>query len=215
SGGVCCLLAVLPSHRGGGIGTELLRRGEAYLRGRGARDVFAGPMAPLNPFTFGIYGGSRSPGFLESDAGIGPFLERRGYRVADTVLVLQRHLDRPFNVIDGRLPAPRQRFEGRQQPPPRPPRRRRGGARWPGEAGRGGGGGEACRGGERGAAGPAVGAVVWEMAPFSCRWNEHAVGFLEVEVDEPFRRQGLARLLMGNVMRCYHDQYFTLVEAQA
>src|SRR5262249_56582496 len=117
SGGVCCLLAVLPSHRGGGIGTELLRRGEAYLRGRGARDVFAGPMAPLNPFTFGIYGGSRSPGFLESDAGIGPFLERRGYRVADTVLVLQRHLDRPFNVIDGRFPALRKRFEVRQQPP--------------------------------------------------------------------------------------------------
>ena len=28
------------------------------------------------------------------------------------------------------------------------------------------------------------------------------------------RRQGLARLLLGNVLRCYHDQYFTLVETQ-
>src|SRR5262249_15630082 len=61
---------------------------------------------------------------------------------------------------------------------------------------------------------PAGRALVWEMDPFSARWNEHAVGILHVQVDEAFRRQGLARLLLGNVLRYYHDQYFTLVESQ-
>src|SRR5262249_15630081 len=92
------------------------RHSEAFLRTRGAREIFAGPMAPLNPFTFGIYGGSQSPGFLESDRTIGPFLQRRGYRIVETQLVLQRHLDRPFNVIDGRFPALRRRFEVKQLP---------------------------------------------------------------------------------------------------
>src|SRR5262245_7375239 len=98
SRGVICVLSVRPSHRGRRIGSELLRRSGDYLRQRGASEVFAGPMAPLNPFTFGVYGGSQSPGVLESDRTLGPFLERRGYRIADTQLVLQRHLDRPFNV---------------------------------------------------------------------------------------------------------------------
>src|SRR5262249_51194465 len=121
--GVLCLLGVLPSYRRRGIGTELLRRCEAYLRGGGARAVYPGPEAPHNPHTLGIHGGSQSPGFLDSDEAAGPFLTKRGYRVADAVMVLQRHLDRPFNVIDGRFPALRKRFEVRQQ-------LRRGAAGW-------------------------------------------------------------------------------------
>src|SRR5262249_1931893 len=41
--GVTCVLGVLPDYRRRGIGSELLRRGEAYLRGRGARELYAGP----------------------------------------------------------------------------------------------------------------------------------------------------------------------------
>ncbi len=208
SRGVICLLAVLPSHWRRGIGTELLRRSEEFLRKRGAREVFAGPMAPLNPFTFGIYGGSQSPGFLDSDRTLGPFLQRRGYRSVETQLVLQRHLDRPFNVIDGRFPALRRRFEVKQLP-------RRGTAGWYQECVRGPVEIEGFRLEEKASERAAGGALVWEMDPFSARWNEHAVGILYVQVEEAFRRQGLARLLLGNVLRYYHDQYFTLVECQA
>ena len=111
STGVLCVLGVLPSHRRQGIGRELLSHSEGYLRQRGAAQLFAGPMVPLNPFTFGIYGGSQSPGFLESSETLGPFLLHQGYEMEQTVLVMQRHLDRPFNVIDGRFPALRKRFE--------------------------------------------------------------------------------------------------------
>jgi ribosomal protein S18 acetylase RimI-like enzyme len=204
--GCLCLLGVLPSYRRRGIGTELLRRCEDYLRGRGAKVLLAGPMAPNNPFTFGIYGGSQSPGFLDSD-GAGPFFEHRGYRVAETALVMQRHLDRPFNVIDGRFPALRKRFEVRQL-------QRRGTGPWYVEGVRGPLEVEAFRIEERGTNAVAGRVLVWEMEPYSQRWNEHPVGLLHVRIEEPFRRQGVARLLLGNVLRFYHDQYFTLVEAQ-
>ena len=207
STGVVCVLGVLPDRRRQGLGSELLRRCEGYLRGRGARVLLAGPMAPRNPFTFGVYGGSQSPGFLASEPGTGLLLTRLGYRPAETMLVLQRHLDRPFNVIDGRFPALRKRFEVRPLP-------RHGTAGWYREAALGPIEVEGFRLEER-STGRAVGhAQVWEMDPYSQRWNEQAVGVLRCEVEEGHRRQGLARLLLGNVLRHYHDQYFTLVEAQ-
>src|SRR5205823_3212077 len=100
--GILCILGVLPSHRHKGVGTRLLNLAEDYLRRQGATTLLAGPMAPLNPYTFGVYGGANSPGFLESSESLGPFLLRHGYAVAETMLILQRHLDRPFNIIDGR-----------------------------------------------------------------------------------------------------------------
>ena len=74
-----CVVAVLPSYRRRGIGTALLRDSEAYLRLRGAQDILAGPMGPASPFTFAIYGGSQSPGFLDSDQPAQPFLLKNGY----------------------------------------------------------------------------------------------------------------------------------------
>src|SRR5207244_1623778 len=84
---------------------------ESYLRQRGATELTAGPLGSLNPFTLGLYGGSWSPGFLESDALAGPFLQHQGYRVRDTRAVLHCSLDDPLNVSDGRFPSFRQRFE--------------------------------------------------------------------------------------------------------
>ena len=101
--GVLCSLGVIPSHRKQGIGAELAVAAEDYLRRRGAMTLYAGPMAPLNPFTFGLYGGSQSAGFLDSDAAAGPFFERRGYQTQETKLVFQCPLDRPPVVADGRF----------------------------------------------------------------------------------------------------------------
>src|SRR5262249_29229869 len=70
--GVLSALGVLPEHRGQGVGGELLRRAEAYLAGRGAKAVVAGPLGWLNPFTFALYGGSQGPGVLDSDLLAGP-----------------------------------------------------------------------------------------------------------------------------------------------
>ncbi len=205
--GVLCLLGVHPEWRRKGIATQLLERAENYLRAQGATELYAGPMAPLNPYTFGLYGGSQSPGFLESDVGLGTFLERRGYVIVDTALVLQRPLDRPFQIVDARFPTLRRRFELKTVPS-------RGTTTWYQECVRGPIEVLEIRIEERNTGTYAGRALVWEMDTFSLRWNEHVIGLLHVDIREDLRRQGLGRLLLSQILRFYQDQYFTLVEAQ-
>jgi ribosomal protein S18 acetylase RimI-like enzyme len=205
--GVVCLLGVLPAFRRKGIGTALLQRCEAYLRGNGARELYAGPFTSLNPFAFGLYGGSDSAGFLESDPMAGPFFERHGYRAHDTALVLQRGLDKPFNVADGRFTAHRQRYEIHAGP-------RHNTSWW-----------EECVFGpveiheyclvDRGTGEAAAQLCLWEMETFAQCWREHPIGVVELEVAADKRRQGLGRFLLLQVLRHLQEQFFTVVEVQA
>lgn len=205
--GVVCLVAVRPSHRRRGIGSELLRRCEAYLTGRGANTLYAGPASPLNPFYLGLYGGSESPGVLASDADAAPFLARHGYAAGDTRLVLHRDLGAPFNVTDGRFLAIRRRYDLVAGP------RRERGSWW-----------QECTLGpiellevrlaEKGG-GPVVArASAWEMIGYSHRWRAPAVGVIDLHVREDLRRQGLARFLVSALLRHVQDQFFHVVEAQ-
>jgi GNAT superfamily N-acetyltransferase len=202
--GVVCTLGVLPGHRRRGVGAELLRRAEEYLRGRGARELYAGPLHPRNPFTFALYGGSQSAGFLDSDPLARPFFERHGYRPRPTRLVFHRPLEQPPTVADGRFPAYRQRYEILAVP-------RHGLSRWD----------EAVIGPvelheyrlQDKAGGRLVArATAWEMETFAPRWNEHAVGIVEADVVPELRRQGLAKFLLAQLLRHLHEQFFTLVE---
>jgi ribosomal protein S18 acetylase RimI-like enzyme len=204
--GVICVLGVLKAFRGQGIGSQLLSRGEEYLRAKGATTVFAGPQTPHNPFTFALYGGSQSPGFLDSTVDARPFLERRGYVAESTHRVLHFGLDRPPNVPDGRFVAYRQRYEIMLAP--------RHGTPWYTE----------------GVLGPIelhdyhlrdkvtgrniANAGVWEMDTFGQRWNEHAIGLTDFQVGPDLRRQGFGKFLLAMMLRHLHEQFFTIVEAQ-
>ncbi len=207
STGVVCAIGVKPSYRGRGIGTELLRRAEAYLASRGARTILAGPQAPWNPFYFSLYGGSNSPGFLESDPDAGPFLSRHGYTAGDVWQVLHRPLNQPLQVVDTRFVDYRRRFEVQISP------RTASGTWW-----------QEC------VLGPiepvefrlidktdgqvAARATVWEMEGFSWRWNQPSVGLLDVAVPPERRRQGLAKFLLVQMVRYLQDQFFGIVETQ-
>lgn len=70
----------------------LIREAEGHLRARGATVVYAGLVFPLNPFYWGIYGGSEGCGVL---AGHQPFhgvLIERGYQPAGTTVLLEADL---------------------------------------------------------------------------------------------------------------------------
>jgi GNAT superfamily N-acetyltransferase len=205
--GVLGTLGVIPSHRKQGIGGELAARAEEYLRRRGAKTLYAGPMAPLNPFTFGLYGGSQSPGFLDSDAAAGPFFERRGYLTQEVKLVFQCPLNKPPVVTDGRFAAHRQRYEITVGP-------RKETTWW-----------QECAFGplelhdyrltDKGTGKWAARASLWEMETYSPAWNEHAVGLAELEVTADARRKGLARFLLAQILRHVQEQFFTVAEIQA
>jgi ribosomal protein S18 acetylase RimI-like enzyme len=204
--GVVCLLGVLPSHRGQGIGSELLRRAEAYLRGRGSQDVFAGPMYPLNPYSFGLYGGSYSPGFLDSDAQARPFFEHKGYTIEGTALVFQRAMRQPLTLADGRFAAHRLRYEIHASPFQ--------GTTWWQECILGPIELHEYRLQDKLTGRTAARALMWEMETYTGRWGEHAIGISDIVVPAELRRQGLARFLLAQVLRYLQDQFFTVVEIQ-
>jgi GNAT superfamily N-acetyltransferase len=204
--GVLCTLGVVPAFRRQGVGTELLRRAEDYLRRRGARELLAGPMTPRNPFTFGIYGGSQSPGFLESDPAAGPFFQKHGYRPRDTVRVLQRTLEQAPGAADERFAALRQRCEvhAAALAP----------VSWWQECVLGPVEVVEFRLVDRPANRVVARTALWEMETYRPRWDDNAVGVASLEVDANLRRQGLAKYLMVQVLRHLREQYFSRVEVQ-
>lgn len=205
--GVICALGVAPSHRRQGIGAELLRRAEEYLKGRGAKELYAGPLAPRNPFTFGLYGGCNSPGFLASDVLARPFFEKHGYQVAETAGLFQRPLARAYLPPDPRFGAIRQQYDVIASPYH--------GAGWWRE----------CVFGpietveyrmQQKQQGPVVArCLLWDMETFHQSWGEACVGMLELSVQPGFRRQGLAKYLLSQILRHLRDQPFHLFEAIA
>ncbi|MCI0638739.1 MAG: GNAT family N-acetyltransferase [Gemmataceae bacterium] len=203
--GVICMLGMRPSVRGRGVGTEILRRCEDYLGRRGATTIYAGPHWPYNPFYLGLYGGCDSPGFLTSDSFAEQFLTKHGYKVVRRTLVLQRVLDQAVRIIDTRFAPHRQRFQVHIRPP------RAFDDYW-----------QEC---VLGFLEPVEVALVdrqkektaartwhWEMEGFSRRWNRPAVGILGFEVAPEWRRQGVGKFLLSNVLRQVQEQFFEIVE---
>ncbi|MFG0335927.1 MAG: GNAT family N-acetyltransferase [Maioricimonas sp. JB049] len=103
--GVICAVMVHPEYRRQGIGRELLGRAEQYLNQQGAVHVQAGQSPGLDPFYFGIYGGTRPSGFLLSDPLADPFLAACGYSPSDRFEVLQRDLANSRDPANFRLVA--------------------------------------------------------------------------------------------------------------
>jgi ribosomal protein S18 acetylase RimI-like enzyme len=205
TGGVICAIAVLPSHRRRRIGSELLLKAEQFLAERGTKVVQAGPARPRNPFYFGLYGGSDSPGFLLSDAAAGPFFESHGYRGVATNFVLQRWLDRPVVVPDPRFAAVRRKYEMIDLSLTAV------GSWW-----------QECVLGlieptefrlvEKLTGLPAARALAWSMDGYNDRWNAPAAGILDLQVRQDLRRQGLAKFLVMQLLRNLKERFIGIVE---
>jgi ribosomal protein S18 acetylase RimI-like enzyme len=204
--GVVCLLGVASSYRRQGIGSEMLRRAEAYLSGHGGNELLAGPMYPLNPYTFGVYGGSYSAGFLDTDPLARPFFEHNGYGVESSCLILQRSLQRASNVADGRFAAHRLRYEIHAGPFQ--------GTTWWQECILGPVELHEYRLQDKLTGRTAARALLWEMETYTQRWNEHAIGITDLVVPVEMRRQGLAKFLLAQMLRYLQEQFFSIVEMQ-
>jgi GNAT superfamily N-acetyltransferase len=163
-------------------------------------------MYPLNPYGFGVYGGSSSPGFLESDPLAGPFLERRGYAKENTCLVFQAPLQGARPVADGRFAAHRLRYEVHASPFQ--------GTTWWQECILGPVELHEYRLQDKLTGRTVARALMWEMETYTGRWDEHAIGFTDIVVPEELRRQGLARFLLVQVLRYLRDQFFAVAEVQ-
>lgn len=205
--GVISMIALRVTHRRQHIGSEMLKRAEEYLHKNGVVHLYAGGMKPVNPFYFGLYGGSNSPGFLDSDPAMRVFFESRGYQTFRRCLVFHRKLEQPLNVVDTRFSSLRRRFEVQVMP------RGRAGSWWQ----------EAMLGQleqfeyrleEKSTGQPAARALYWEMEGYGWRWNTPSAGIMDIQVRNDLRRQGVGKYLLAQLLRYLQEQYFGIAEVQ-
>jgi len=206
--GVVCAVLVRSSHHRRGIGDQLLQRAERYLYQRGTRTAMAGCHRPLNPFYFGLYGGCDVCGLLGSDTTAEPFFAKHGYEPGALTHVFARRLAAklPANH-NGNFADLRQRFEVQFYPVARV-------NSWWQECVLGLVEPAEFRLTERRTGQTAARAVVWEMEGFEPKWNCPVAGIIEIFVRSEFRRRGLARFLVVQLMRAIQEQEFGIIEVQ-
>jgi ribosomal protein S18 acetylase RimI-like enzyme len=98
--GTIAMLIVEPAAEDRELETGLLHAAEQYLRERGASVLYAGGQWPLNPFYWGLYGGSEFAGILSNHEAFQRAVARAGYEPVSTSVVLEADLSAP----EGREP---------------------------------------------------------------------------------------------------------------
>jgi GNAT superfamily N-acetyltransferase len=93
--GTVAMLVVDSGPTAGEVAQGLVLEAERYLRGRGARLIYAGGQWPLNPFYWGLYGGSECAGVLPEHPIFPALLLKMGYEPVSTIVSLQLGLDQP------------------------------------------------------------------------------------------------------------------------
>jgi ribosomal protein S18 acetylase RimI-like enzyme len=104
------MLVVEPGFDDRELVAGLLLAAEQYLRARGARVVYAGGLFPLNPFYWGLYGGSEGSGVLSGHESFQRALIDRGYQPVSSTVLLEADLGNP-EPRDPRAPVIRRQAQ--------------------------------------------------------------------------------------------------------
>ncbi|MFM9057851.1 MAG: GNAT family N-acetyltransferase [Planctomycetaceae bacterium] len=210
--GTTLLVVVVPHEREAEVAAGLITRCEDYLRRRGARTILGGGSAEMTGFYLGLYGGADIPGILDSSVGMQRAFRAAGYEVADRIAILRRPL------AGFRPPVNRLQLAIRRATSLRvidEPSRR---TWW-----------EAAtttgialrryelRSNQEGPDGvaPLLGsASFWDMQPLASAWGVPAAGLMNVAIEGPRRREGLASYLVAEAMHDLAAEGVTLVETQ-
>ncbi len=205
--GVTCLVVLNGQHEIPEVADGLLERCEQYLTHRGAKVLYGGGLRPLNPFYFGLYGGSELPGVLRSDTGSIELFRRHGYREIDQVVIFRRSLE-GFQAPVGRAQLQLRRQMTVQSSLDWPTR-----TWW-----------EACTLGDfdlmrfevlpRGGGPVLAHALFRSMEPSGGGGFVRAAGLVDIAVHESYRRRGLATFLLGETFSTFVRQGITVVETQ-
>jgi len=203
--GVICAVVVRLDYRRRGIGRELVRRAESYLRDRGAVEIYAGESGRRNPYYLGLYGGAESAGMLESDVNAAPFFTTLGYQPAERFVLMRRDISEKKDCFDPRMLAVKRSVKFGVMDHPAD-------ADW----------WWMTRQGRFGsltfvlvpnAGGPAPAEVTfWEMELHAATRGERTAGIADLKVAEEVRRKGYAKSLLTEVIRRLREELVTRVE---
>lgn len=93
--GTIAMMVVEPGPVDPELERGLIDRAERYLRSRGASVLYAGGQSPLNPFYWGLYGGSEFAGILASHTSFHRAVVAAGYEPASTTELLEADMMGP------------------------------------------------------------------------------------------------------------------------
>lgn len=93
--GTVGMMVVEPGCEEAEMETRLIAEAEAYLRRHGAQVIYAGGQNPLNPFYWGIYGGSEWAGILGEHTVFHHAVARAGFEPVSTTLLMEANLTEP------------------------------------------------------------------------------------------------------------------------
>lgn len=184
----------------------LVLRAEHYLREEGARVIYLGGQYPLNPFYWGLYGGSEFAGVLSHHDRWHAVAHQLGYEPVGTTVVLEVNLDKPPPRDPHAAILRRQcRMTIHEDELPRD--------WWTGLAL-----GEFHPTHVRLVSRPddeeIARADVWDMSGFSRSEGRARIGIVDFVVAPPFRRNGYGRFLIGELLRTAREQMFAVAEVQ-
>lgn len=204
--GTLAMLVVQPGVDDPELESQLVLAAERFLRGHGAKVIYAGGQFPLNPFYWGIYGGSEYAGILSTHLGFHRAVVRAGYEPVSETVLMEANLDLP-EVREPRSPLIRRvaRVEVVEDALP---------DNW----------WEAL----------AIGnyrptlfqllakaddrvlarATTWDMSWFSRRDNRLRLGLVAMGVDPEHRRKGYGRHLVAEILRRSRGEMISSVALQ-
>jgi GNAT superfamily N-acetyltransferase len=204
--GTTAMLLVEPGSDGPELAQGLLASAEDYLRARGAKVLYAGGLFPLNPFYWGIYGGSEGSGILSGHEAFHHAAAARGYVPAGTTVLMEADLSLPESR-DPRTPLIRRQTQLEFFEDALPPHW------WQNLAI---GDFPLC---DAQLLAKSDGTLVaraatWEMRWFGREEGRVRAGLLDVYVPPEQRRKGYARFLVGEILRRARSNLVHCVEVQ-
>jgi GNAT superfamily N-acetyltransferase len=204
--GTIGMLVVEPGPSDTELESGLIAASERYLRSRGAKVLYAGGQYPLNPFYWGLYGGSEWAGVLASHTTFIRALGQAGYEPVSTTVLLEADLCGP-EVREPRTPLIRRqaRVEVTEDAMPsdwwqalalgnfRPTRFRL-----------------LSKSDDR----ELAWATTWDMSWFGRREGRTKIGLIAMGVDPSSRRKGYGRHLVAEILRQARNEMVSAVSVQ-
>tara|TARA_R100000789_G_scaffold98395_1_gene102177 strand:- start:12173 stop:13162 length:990 start_codon:yes stop_codon:yes gene_type:complete len=206
---VICAIVVDPQHQHEDIGTKLLEAARDYARKSGAEILFAGPSPGRDPFYGGIYGGSRPSGFLHSQPSLNGFFSQNGFEEFERHGIFQKDLQNSREPINFRLSTIRRKTDLRLIEDEQA-------HKWWWNVRRSRFDMLRFELLPKNQLEPVVAAIsVYGLDFYIASWNHRAVGMLDLQVLEEYRRKGYGQALLIEVGRRLKDEMITLLEVHA
>ncbi|WP_437185149.1 GNAT family N-acetyltransferase [Planctomicrobium sp. SH668] len=203
--GIICCIMVETSQQQKGTGRELVARAEAYLAQHGAKRIQVGQSRGRDPFYFGIYGGARPSGFMESNPSVGTFFQSLGYLPIQTIPIFQRDLSDRKDPMNIRLMTIRRQTELRVSDQPDHPT-------WWWYTRFGNIESMLFQLVDRKTSSPVAAMTVVGLDHYIRSWNERAIGLVDIYVEPAYRGQGYGQALVVETIRRLRTEMITRAE---